>query len=152
MGIIVSFNYAQWTSRYPEFAGISSDAATTYFDEAQIYVRNDGGGPVKTASVQSALLNMVTAHLAALYSPQTLGTPNSSGSSPASPLVGRIASATEGSVTVAADMPDQPGTAAWWNSTKYGASFWNASKQYRTMRYLIAAQRQFDPLFPGFIP
>lgn len=143
----VTFNYNGWKARYPEFADVSSDAATAYFNEATIYCRNSLG-PVSTVALLSTYLNMITAHIAWLYSPRDAsGNPSSTGTQPAPALVGRVSSATQGSVTVAVEMPTQPAAAAWFQQTKYGASFWEATKQYRTMRYLPRPQ-----IVPGFGP
>lgn len=130
MGVAVTFNYAKWVARYPEFASVSEPTAQAYFDEATIYLRNDGSGPTSSPTVQLTLLNMLTAHIAARYAVID-------GKS-ASDLVGRISNATEGSVSVQADMDAVPGTAAWYMQTKYGADFWNATAAYRTFRYRLA--------------
>lgn len=128
MGVIVEFDYDVWVARYPEFAGVSEAAAQAYFDEATIYNRNDGGGPVPTAAVQSTLLNMLTAHIAARYATINGQVPST--------LVGRISDASEGSVSVKADYAEAtPGSMAWYIQTKYGADYWQASAPYRTMRY-----------------
>src|SRR5712691_5301202 len=129
MGVTVAFNYAQWIARYPEFAAsVNTDLATAYFNEATIYHANDGSGPVTTAAIQSTLLNMLTAHIAQRYAAQ--------GGQVASPLVGRISNASEGSVSVQTEYADAtPGTMAWYVQTKYGADYWQASAPYRTMRY-----------------
>lgn len=131
MGVIVSFNYNLWTTRYPEFAVagvngapfISPQLAQMYFDEATTYQANNGAGPIADAAVQLRLLNMLTAHIAALNMPGS------------SPLVGRIANASEGSVSVSTDNQYPPGTPQWYQQTKYGAAWWAATAQYRTMRY-----------------
>lgn len=124
---VAVFNYAAWAARYPEFAATVNEAtATLYFDEATLYCNNGSGALVPADAVtyqpRLTLLNMLTAHIAALNAP---GSSN---------LVGRVASATQGSVSVTADMGAQPGTAAWFNQTKYGAAYWQATAQYRTMR------------------
>lgn len=149
MGAVVAFNYTQWIARYPEFnqAGIlvvSDQQAQAYFNEATIYHRNDGTGPVTQASVQLALLNMLTAHIAARYAATT---PVSGAGQPASPLVGRIGSATEGSVNVSIDLNVPAGTAQWYAQTKYGLDYWTATAPYRTMRY---APRKVDVANPFF--
>jgi hypothetical protein len=59
-----------------------------------------------------------------------------------SPLVGRIATATEGTVTVNTEMPDQQPNAAWWNQTIYGAAAWQMMKPFRTFRYLPPTRRR----------
>ena len=86
------------------------------------------------------LLGMVTAHIAALNAPLS--------GHPASTLVGRISSATEGSVTVATQNDYPPGTAQWWQQTKYGAAFWAASAQFRTARYVHGPRAQYNGFGP----
>ena len=132
MGATVSFNYTQWLARYPEFSTVDQPTAQDYFNEATAYLRNDGGGPVPTAALQSTLLNMLTSHIAKLYE-VTNGAATSN-------LVGRISDATEGSVSVSTDMPDMPGTAAWFLQTKYGLSYWQATAGFRTARYRARPQ------------
>lgn len=132
---IVVFDYAGWTLRYPELSAfVSQPLATIYFNEATMYVDNTAASIVADYSVggaRSTLLNMLTAHIAAL----NYGV---SGQAP-SPLVGRVSGATEGSVSVQAEYT-APGTAAWFLQTKYGAAFWQASAQYRTMQYFTPPQ------------
>lgn len=125
---VVTFDYLAWVARYPEFSHISEQMAGLYFDEATLYLDNSGRAGSVPESARRVLLNMATAHIAALYSgPQ---------GQPASALVGRIVQATEGSVSVQAVMDAQPASAAWWQQTKYGASLWQATAQLRTMRYV----------------
>lgn len=130
MGVVVTFDYPKWVVRYPEFASVQEPLAQAYFAEATIYLRNDGSGPTNSPTVQLSLLNMLTAHITALYAIVD--------GKAASDLVGRISNATEGSVSVQADMEAMPGTAAWFLQTKYGASFWQATAAYRTFRYRLA--------------
>lgn len=145
MGVHVDFNYAAWIARYPEFALVNEVTANEYFAEATIYHRNDGGGPVEDATVQSALLNMMTAHVAALYATKN--------GAVVSPLVGRINSATEGSVSVGVEgFTGLVGSQQWLVQTKYGASYWYATTSYRTMRYIPGPQRFFGTGgFPGTV-
>jgi hypothetical protein len=97
---------------------------------------------VQDVNQRALLLNMLTAHLAALYA-------GVNGQSP-SPLVGRINTATEGSVSVGAAMDGVPGTAAWFLQTKYGASFWQATARYRTMRYVPGRSWPASGPWPNF--
>ena len=128
MGVTVAFNYAQWIARYSEFTAVTEPVAQDYFNEATAYHRNDGGGPVPTAALQSTLLNMLTAHIAQLYL-----TANNQAQSQ---LVGRISNATEGSVSVQVEMPaNMPAVSAWFQQTKYGLSYWQATNGFRTARY-----------------
>lgn len=136
----VAFSYANWIARYPEFAAVSQPTANQYFAEATIYQRNDGGGPVCDPTVQSALLNMVTAHIAARYS-QSQDSPAPGAPQDANTPVGRISSASEGSVSIQTENQYPPGSAQWWQQTKYGSDYWNATKPYRTMRYRASPGR-----------
>ena len=142
MGAIASFDYAAWVARYPEFSGVSQPTAMQYWNEATLYHANDGSGPVSTVGAQQMLLNMVTAHIAARYA--TLG---GVAPSPTQPP-GRIASASEGSVSASFDMNVPPGTAQWFAQTKYGLDYWAAMAPYRMGRYRPGPRRSFSPRWP----
>lgn len=141
---VVAFDYGAWAARYPELAAsVSQPQAQGYWNEAGLYLDNTASSLVTDDSVggqRATLLNMVTAHIAQLNAYQN--------GQAASPLVGRISSATEGSVTVQASMDAQPGSAAWWQQTKYGAAYWAATSHYRTARYRPGPQRQFNSYRP----
>jgi hypothetical protein len=133
MGVIVQPNYSTFTTRYPEFAvggaqPVSSDLYQAYWNEATLYQANNGAGPICDATNALMLMNMLVAHIAALNAPNANGTaaPNT---------VGRVSNATEGSVTVGLENQYPPGTPQWYQQTKYGAAWWSATAQYRTMRY-----------------
>lgn len=126
MGVVV-FDPAPFKVRYPEFATLADALLSAYFDEATIYLNNTDQSRVADVAVRKTLLWMLTAHVSALN-----GGVNGQ---PASPLVGRINSATEGSVSVQTDMGPVPWSAAWFLQTKYGAAFWQASAPFRTMQY-----------------
>src|SRR4051812_12720863 len=120
MGVIVTFDPAAWRARYPEFVNISDLAATAYFGEATLYHANDGSGPVAVSTVQLSLLNMLTAHIAWLNAPRDgSGNPSSNGAQPAPSLVGRISSASEGSVSVQTENKQPEGSVQWYQQTKY---------------------------------
>lgn len=124
----VTFDYALWTARYPEFSGVQKPLAQLYFDEAGLYLANEESNPCFSAGILPTLLNMVTAHIAALNSIRN-------GQDP-SPLVGRISSASEGSVNVSVEWKGSGSPSEeWWTQTKYGAAFWQATASYRQMRY-----------------
>lgn len=136
MGAVASFDYDKFIARYPEFSQtgsqpVSADLAQAYFDEATVYHRNDGSGPVATATTQLVLLNMLVAHLASLNTADGAGTPASS-------APGRVTSASEGSVSVSTEYKG-PDSAAWFTQTRYGAAYWQATAVYRTMRYIPGA-------------
>lgn len=143
MGVVVAFDYNLWVQTYQEFEAVPEELVQTYFMMATSYHRNDGVGPVNNPQYQLMYLNLIVAHLAQIFAPDATG-------QPASQIVGRITSANEGSVSVSSEMPLQPQSAAWWNQTKYGAAYWAATKQYRTMRYKPGFPRNIQPWFvPG---
>lgn len=139
MGAVVTFNYPAWAARYPEFTGVDPSLVQLYFNEATIYCRNDGVGPVSTDAIQTTLLNMLTAHICQLNA--------AINGQDSSQIVGRISNASQGSVSVTTEM-NLPGSAAWFAQTKYGVAYWQATAPYRTMRYMPGRQRQFDPWMP----
>jgi hypothetical protein len=156
MGAIATFDPAAFRARYGEFANCTDPQLQGCFDDATLYLANDGSGPVETSQKQLSLLNMLTAHIAWLTLPRDpSGQPAATGVPPNASTVGRIESAGEGSVNVGLDMGDATAgspSQAWYMQTQYGASYWAATAPYRTARY--AANPTFVPtaVFPGFYP
>jgi hypothetical protein len=143
MGVVVVFDPVAFAAAFPQFSSLTSTQLTTIIlPIAEVYCRNDGGGPVSLAATQTALLNLMVAHVAALMFPP-LATP----AGEVAP-VGRVASASQGSVSVSFDFPQTP-NAAWFNQTQFGAAFWQATAAYRTMRYLPRPRRITNPWIPG---
>jgi len=140
MGSVASFNYAAFIARYPEFSTVSSGSVQACFNEAGLYLRNDGSGQVTSDTNQALLMNMVTAHIVAL----NFGV---NGQAP-TPLVGRISSAAEGSVSVSVENLQPPGSAQWFAQTKYGAAYWAASAPYRGFKYKSARVYNPNPRWP----
>jgi hypothetical protein len=140
----VTFDYGAWSARYPELSSsVAQPLAQQYFNEAGLYCDNTASSPIRDDSVggqRSVLLNMLTAHIAALNAPIN-------GQAP-SPLVGRISNATEGSVSVQTQNDYLPGTVQWYQQTKYGSAYWAATSAYRTMRYIPGRPRTMDPYNP----
>lgn len=141
MGTVVQFDFALFQQLYPEFVGITLQQATNYFNMATGYLRNDGTSPVCDAAQQLSLLNLLTAHIAYLL----FGV----NGQPPSGLVGRISSASEGSVSVSTDFPADPG-AAWYLQSPYGAMYWQLTAAYRTFRYRAFPGRNFNPIGTPF--
>ena len=128
---MISFDYNIWSARYPEITGVSPDLAAAYFAEAQLYCDNTDTSPIPETE-RALLLNMLVAHIARLTTMSSAG------------IVGRISSASEGSVSVGIEYL-QPGTGQWFNQTTYGAAFWQATAKYRTFQYSAADVRSFEP-------
>lgn len=129
MGVQVSFNYAAWVALYPEFAYVPQAQVIEYFNLATMYQDNSGAGFPQNPTQQLNLLNMVTAHLTQLFASLANG-------QPASQLVGRINSASQGSVSVATQLDlAKSDLAAFFAQTKYGLACWVATMPFRRMRY-----------------
>lgn len=126
---VVVFDSAAFIARYPEFSTVNPTVLQMYFDEATVYLDNTDSSRVSNISQRAVFLNMITAHIAAMNGSGVNG-------NGASGLVGRINSATEGSVSVNTEyVQSNNGTMAWYLQTPYGAAFWAASSAYRTMIY-----------------
>lgn len=146
----VTFDYDWWAARYPELAAWAGpERASDYFIMAQLYLDNTDGGrnlivipgygvtsgayaagsPVTDIPTRQVLFGLLTAHIAALNAPLN--------GQVSSTVVGRVSSASEGSVSVSFDYPTSAGS-EWYNLTKYGAAFWAATARYRMARYYPA--------------
>lgn len=153
MGVVITFDYGKWVQLFPNFSYVSQPQAQLYFGLAEQFCRNDGGGPVggwpglcgffnnttndAAIQTQTNFLNLLTAHLAQLFAPASTGQAPSG-------IVGRISSASEGSVSVAAEFP-MTANSAWFNTTVYGSAFWQASAPFRTARYIAATPKPNNP-------
>lgn len=141
----VVFNYAAWAAAYPQFSTtvLSAGQAQLYFNLACLALDNGPCSPVFDATQpggqRETLLYLLTAHIAQLQ----VGF----NGSPASPLVGRIDQATEGTVTVHAEMLG-PMTAAWYMQTQFGATYYALTAGLRTARYVPGPAQRPAPM-PG---
>lgn len=130
---VATFSYAVWAARYPRLAAIvTEEVATAYFDEAGLlYLNNTDCSYVEDVAERTLLLGMLVAHIAEVNGASAQG---------AQGVVGRLSSATQGSVSASFDFTIPPGSAAWYAQTQPGASFWAATAKYRTMRYVPGPQ------------
>lgn len=119
----VIFDNVSFGARYPEFVAVSPDLLGEYFTEATLYLNPTDSSIVTDEAQRKLLLNMLTGHIAALNDPER-------------ELVGRISTASEGSVSVTAEMGPTSGTKAWYVQTKYGAAYWAATIRFRLFRYI----------------
>jgi hypothetical protein len=149
----VVFSFATWTASFPEFAGLTSDQGQAYFDRACLICANSTTNPVFCAGVLSPLLYLLTSHVAWLNCPKdAMGNPSATGQPPAA-LVGRISSATQGSVSVQTDMPAQGDSSAmdaYLKQTKYGLEYLAQITQFRTARYVARPTIVGTGVYPGF--
>lgn len=125
---VVVFDYTVWAARFPSLAAVvNQPLATSYFQETSFYLDNTPASRVQDLNQRAMLLNLLVAHIAWLYSP--LNTAGAAG------LSGRVAGASEGSVSVTlADSP-ATGSEAWYDLSFYGRQYWAATAFLRTMQY-----------------
>lgn len=143
----VPFVYADWIAAYPEFnvppTVVLAPQAQRFFAQADLYFDNGPSAPARfriTDEQQTQIMWMLVAHLAQLR----VG----SNGQAASGLVGRISSASEGSVSVSTEFPTTANS-AWFLQTPYGADFWQATAALRTMHYRPKQGRFGNGLGPG---
>lgn len=151
---VVTFDFAVWTANYPEFLACSAIQGQAWFDRADLYFANEATNPALAIGETrfAQLLYMLTSHVAWLSAPRDAnGNPAASGQAPA-PLVGRVSSASEGSVSVGIEWNGTGSPSeAWFLQSKYGADFWAATAQFRTFRYSARPTVVGGPRYP-YIP
>lgn len=120
----VVFDKARFQTAYPEVRAADAQLEM-WFAQAESLLDNTGRSIVKKPEEREMLLFLLVRHFAALNERAAQGG-----------LVGRIASASEGSVSVSADMGAVGGNAAWYLQTPYGATYWQLTAKYRRFRYV----------------
>jgi hypothetical protein len=128
----VVFDATTFKARYPEFVNVDNGLLSLFFDEATLYLSNADNSPVQNLTRRAMLLNMLVAHITVIN-----GKMNANG---APGPVGRISSATEGSVSISTEF-HLPGTHAWFTQSQYGAAFWQATVSLRSFRYISCPTR-----------
>lgn len=120
----VVFDKARFQTAYPEVRAADAQLEM-WFAQAESLLDNTDRSIVKKPEEREMLLFLLVRHFAALNERAAQGG-----------LVGRIASASEGSVSVSADMGAAIGNAAWYLQTPYGATYWQLTAKYRRFRYV----------------
>lgn len=137
---VVVFVPATFKTLFPAFALVADGLLSMYFTLATLVLDNSCCSRVQDANVREQLLNLLVAHIASIF-----GGPNGTPSG----LVGVVNSATEGSVSVTAELASNiPFTAAYFAQTQYGLLFWQATAPWRQFVYVAPAPVCAD-LEPG---
>lgn len=136
---VVIFDPAAFKLAFPEFADVPDARLELLFGMVTATILdNTGASPVIDVTQRSALLSLLVAHMLTLYG---TGTPGAGGGSGGTAPVGRLASATEGTVSTSfAYMQGGSPTADWYNQTQYGAMYWVMMARFRSMRYVPAGR------------
>lgn len=125
MGAVV-FVPGNFRAVYPAFATLADAVLNDCFARATLILDNTEASPVQDVAQRGVLLNLLVAHIAAL----------SHGNAGGPAMVGRISSATQGSVSVSADYGTVSQSQAWFAQTQYGAQYWQMTAQYRTLQWV----------------
>lgn len=143
---IVQFDAAEFAAAWPDFVGLCDGQTAGAFSLATLILNNSCDSAVCDANQRMALLYMLTAHITFL----AYGTNDGMGNVVPPPgVVGRIASASEGSISVqTAYSTEVSQSEAWFIQSKYGAMFWQVTSPFRTMHYIGAPDS--GPNGPGY--
>lgn len=134
---VVVFDPALFKEAFPEFASVPDARLTVLFSLATGIVDNTDASPVVDVVLRTNMFYYIVAHLLTLF-----GYTSTTGAVvPPIGVVGRVASATEGSVStsLAYSVPTNA-SEAWWTQTQYGALYWMLSLPYRSFRYVDLGQ------------
>jgi len=123
---VVVFDPAAFKSRYPAFDDVDDGLLGLYFSEATLYLNNTNASVVVDIPTRTILLYMLTAHIAFLAQ-RDAG------------MVGRVNTATEGSISVGSEFAPLLGSQAWFAQSQYGAAFWQATLRFREFMYVAPA-------------
>jgi hypothetical protein len=143
---IVQFSAPEFVELYPEFTGLTNGVMANGFNDATLLLDNSCASAVQDANKRLNLLYTLTAHVLTIDA----GTNDGAGDvTTPQGIVGRIASAAEGSVSVASEYSSEvTQSEAYYIQTKYGAKFWQQTASYRTMHYI--GPPSYGPNGPGF--
>lgn len=125
---VVTLDIASFRAMYPEFSNVPDATLPFLFDQSTDYLNNTDYSLVDDVVKRERLLYILMAHLAYVR----YGDNRKRGGSG---MVGRIASATQGSVSVSSDLGPIEFRYAWYTQSPYGMDFWQATKVYRMANY-----------------
>lgn len=136
---VVTFDPAAFKVAFPEFADVPDARLDMLFGLVTATVLdNTDASPVTDIVQRSALLSLLVAHMLTLYG---TGVAGAGGSGTGTAPVGRLASATEGTVSTSfAYTAGGSPSADWYNQTQYGAMYWIMMAPFRSFRYVPIGQ------------
>lgn len=129
---VVTLDIPKFRAIFPEFSDVTDVQLQFLFDEATDYLNNSEYSVVPEYAKRERLLYLLMAHLAYIrYGYLDAGGNKVGGSG----FVGRISSATEGSVSVGSELGAMSVGTAWYTQSPYGLAFWQATKVYRMAKW-----------------
>lgn len=135
---VVVFDPAQFKLAFPEFALVPDARLSLLFNMVGLTILDNSDGSIVVDPLRrSPMLDLLVAHMLTLF-----GWVRADGSVvPGTGAVGRVASATEGTVSTSLEycVPSSA-SEAWFNQTPYGAMYWMMTAPYRSF-HMVAAGR-----------
>lgn len=125
---IVVFDIDTFRGFYPEFSNVADAALPFIFQQAEFYLDNTEYSLVVDPAKRELLLYMLMSHICYIRYGNNKGAGGTG-------IVGRISSASEGSVSVGASLDGGEFIGAWYTQSPYGIDYWQATKVYRMGRY-----------------
>lgn len=129
MSNIFVFDPVLFKEIYPQFKDFSDELLEFFFEKAESTLLDNTECACVPIKERKFLFYLLVAHYAELQ--QRINEGNSS-------LVGRVSSASEGSVSISTEF--NLGTSSvgqWLNQTPYGSEYWMAISKYKTALYVI---------------
>lgn len=134
MSHIAQLDPTEWLKKYPMYDNLTIEQVEDLLIAATDFLENTVCSVIRDVEKRKRLIYLVAAHLAYLLYQDKNGNGGSSG------LVGRLSSATEGSVSVGATMANAPFSAEFFLQSPFGFAFWQATMVYRMGLYTPRAR------------
>ena len=130
MSTIFVFNPTEFKLAYPSFEKYTDEQLNFMFDMVENDILDNTVSTCIPLKTRKKFFYLLVAHMAELQSRIDDGN---------SGLVGRISSASEGSVSISSDYLSSPtALAQWLNQTPYGATYYAMSARYRVALWVSA--------------
>lgn len=139
MSGVVVFDPVEFRALYPTIQA-TDDQLEMYFEMAETFLDNTKCSVVKDLGARKRLLYLLVAHIATLTGQAEKG----------NNVVGRVSSATEGTVSIGLDYGTMGNNERWYLQTPWGAMYWQLTKKYRSAVYRMGlrpmpVQRTYFP-------
>lgn len=139
MSGVVVFDPVEFRELYPTIQA-TDEQLEMYFEMAETFLDNTKCSVVKDLGARKRLLYLLVAHIATLTGQAEKG----------NNVVGRLSSATEGTVSIGLDYGTMGNNERWYLQTPWGAMYWQLTKKYRSAVYRLGlrpmpVQRTYFP-------
>ena len=139
MSGVVVFDPVEFRELYPTIQA-TDEQLEMYFEMAETFLDNTKCSVVKDLGARKRLLYLLVAHIATLTGQAEKG----------NNVVGRVSSATEGTVSIGLDYGTMGNNERWYLQTPWGAMYWQLTKKYRSAVYRLGlrpmpVQRTYFP-------